>query len=131
MNAEDEARLAEDMRAFSTPRPWKTLAHHLEDLEREDPEVRAVAEAFDRLAGDGAFRRLRDRFGTPSTPGTAWIFGLPLLCRAVRTSRGLSLRTAARQVGMPYADLHRFERGTSNPTLEVLLRVARWVESDG
>lgn len=57
------------------------------------------------------------------------IEALPAAARAVRQARRLSLRDAAEQIGIPFNNLNRFENG-GNCTLETVLAVARWVETN-
>lgn len=55
------------------------------------------------------------------------IAALPKAVKAVRTARRLSLRAAAKEMGVPYQTLSRFENGR-NSTLETVLVAARWLE---
>ena len=48
--------------------------------------------------------------------------------RAVRIARGKSLRSTASGAGIDPAHLSRIERGMSQPSLEVLLALARELE---
>lgn len=43
--------------------------------------------------------------------------------------RGVSYRTAADQIGVSYADLHRFCAGKKDMRLSSLVRIVRWVEA--
>jgi transcriptional regulator with XRE-family HTH domain len=58
---------------------------------------------------------------------------LPYTVRAERANRGLSLREASVQIGMPYADLNRFENGVKgNQRLETVTKLLEWlVGGDG
>lgn len=45
--------------------------------------------------------------------------------RAVRLAQGLGLRETARQAGIDPSHLSRIERGTAQPTVDTLARLAR------
>lgn len=55
------------------------------------------------------------------------IGALPLLCREARRARGLSLRTAAEQMGLSFATISRFEAG-KGAELKTALTVIRWLD---
>lgn len=55
--------------------------------------------------------------------------GLPLLVREIRRRRGLSIRAAAREVGIPFSNLDRFERREDVSLHLTVLPLLRWVAS--
>lgn len=52
---------------------------------------------------------------------------LPSLVLEARIARGVSLREAARQAGVPYVNLHRIESGEGGSTTGTLVLVLRWL----
>jgi hypothetical protein len=52
---------------------------------------------------------------------------LPVAVRAVRVARRLSLRDAADEMGVPFNNLHRLEKG-GNCTLTTVVAAVRWLE---
>lgn len=55
---------------------------------------------------------------------------LPLIVRETRRARRLILRDAAQQIGCSASTVMRFERGEGG-TLDLVIRLLRWVESHG
>jgi transcriptional regulator with XRE-family HTH domain len=55
---------------------------------------------------------------------------IPLICRETRRARGLSLREAARQVGVSFSTLHRIESG-EDCVASHLIGVMRWLDGTG
>lgn len=47
-----------------------------------------------------------------------------------RQARCLTLRDAAAEIGMQYADLCRFEKGHLDVRLSTLLKITDWLEAD-
>jgi len=52
---------------------------------------------------------------------------LPSRCGHRRIDRGLSLREAAAEIGVPVATLHRFEQRKGDARWSVACKVARWL----
>lgn len=52
---------------------------------------------------------------------------LPLICREMRRARGLSMREAAKQVGVSFSTIHRIESG-EDCVASNLIAVMRWVD---
>lgn len=50
--------------------------------------------------------------------------------REVRAQRRLSLRVAAEQIGMGFAELSRFENGKLDPKLSTVQKIADWIDAD-
>lgn len=55
---------------------------------------------------------------------------LPDLVREERLRRGLSLRTAAAEIGYTYADLCRFENGAKDVRASTAVAMLRWLDAD-
>ena len=55
---------------------------------------------------------------------------LPALVRVERLRRGLSLRTAAAEIGYTYADLCRFENGSKDVRVSTAVAMLRWLDAD-
>lgn len=54
---------------------------------------------------------------------------LPALVREERLRRGLSLRTAAAEIGYTYADLCRFENGSKDVRASTAVAMLRWLDA--
>ena len=52
---------------------------------------------------------------------------MPLLAREARRSRGLSLRAAAKDMGLNFSTLNRFERG-EDVVLSNAVTIMRWLD---
>lgn len=53
---------------------------------------------------------------------------LPLTVRTMREMRGMSLRDAADEMGIPHANLDRFEKGAQESRLSTIRACALWLE---
>ena len=70
---------------------------------------------------------LRERIREDAAAGYRILDHLPDLLRNERTRRGLSQRAVADEVGVGYAELCRYERRKSSPSLETALRLLFWL----
>jgi len=50
--------------------------------------------------------------------------------RETRDTRGISLRKLAEKTGVDFSQIHRIEKGESNPTLTMLLKLSEGLEAD-
>jgi transcriptional regulator with XRE-family HTH domain len=53
---------------------------------------------------------------------------LPADIRTTRAARGISYRTAAKQIGIAPSSLYTIESGRRSPSTVVVLRVLRWLD---
>jgi DNA-binding XRE family transcriptional regulator len=53
---------------------------------------------------------------------------LPVIIRAHRRTRNLSLRQAARQVGVAASSIARIEAGDDLPNADTLIKLIRWLD---
>lgn len=51
------------------------------------------------------------------------------LVHEARVSRGLSIRAAGAQMGVPPSTLARFEKGDGVPSVDTLLAVIQWIKA--
>lgn len=50
--------------------------------------------------------------------------------KLARQQRHLSVREAAKEIGMAYPDLSRFETGKSDPKFSTIQKLVAWLEDD-
>lgn len=63
---------------------------------------------------------------TPYTELADVLTNLPMLCREKRRRRGLSMRTAAKEIGIGFTTVHRFENGGGAHSDNVAA-ILRWI----
>lgn len=57
------------------------------------------------------------------------IFELPAAVAEHRAKRGQSLRAAAAEISVGFAEFHRFEGGAANPTLTTILKYLDYLDT--
>lgn len=57
------------------------------------------------------------------------LFELPKAVHEHREKREQSLRAAAAEIGVGFAEMHRFEGGTANPTLTTILKYLDYLDT--
>jgi transcriptional regulator with XRE-family HTH domain len=53
---------------------------------------------------------------------------LPSLLKRRRTERGLSIRVAAKEIGIGHSTLHRVEGGRSETDIGILIKIFEWLD---
>lgn len=66
-----------------------------------------------------------------AVPFSALLSGLAEMILAERKARGISVRAAAQECGIPYNCLSRAERNVGLPSTPVFMAIASWLEVPG